>query len=301
VRAAFSGLAFLGLALLMACSGDGVGHDVPSHGTIDRASVQGLPSGRHEGPQGRVGQFVAECAFSHSAPDDPIVHPGRPGMSHLHDFFGSRAVSASSTAEDLLDSETTCDLSADTASYWAPAVMLDGRQITPVSMTAYYRAALDVDPSSVVAFPVGLAMIGGDQAAIEPQSLDVVGWSCGGSSSRHVDPPTCSAEATLRLDVTFPDCWDGERLDSAGHRRHVHYSFEGTCPSSHPVPMPQLTVSVNYPLFGDVERLRLASGSPRTTHADFLNAWDPVRLETEVALCIRGGVVCGISDGRVDD
>jgi hypothetical protein len=178
--------------------------------------------------------------------------------------------------------------------------MLDGRQIVPRSVTAYYRAAVGVDPSGVEAFPMGLMMIAGDQSAVEAQPLDVVGWSCGGSSTRYVDPPTCSADATLRLDLTFPDCWDGDRLDSPGHRRHVHYSFDGSCPPSHPVVMPQLTLSVNYPFSGDVTGLRLASGSPRTAHGDFLNAWEPVRLETEVALCIRGEVVCGISDGRVD-
>src|SRR5688572_33250399 len=31
--------------------------------------------------------FVVVCKFSHRAPDDPIVHPGAPGMSHDHTFF----------------------------------------------------------------------------------------------------------------------------------------------------------------------------------------------------------------------
>ncbi len=41
------------------------------------------------GPQGVVPQFVVECEPSHAAPDDPIVRPGQPGMSHLHQFFGA--------------------------------------------------------------------------------------------------------------------------------------------------------------------------------------------------------------------
>ena len=48
------------------------------------------------GPQGRVPQFKVECAWSHSAPDDPIVHPNHPGRSHLHDFFGSTETDADS-------------------------------------------------------------------------------------------------------------------------------------------------------------------------------------------------------------
>lgn len=286
------------LAVLIGCSSDRAEFAHGSHDVIDPAAVQGVPSARHMGPQGRVGQFVVECAFSHSAPHDPIVFPGQPGLSHLHDFFGSRSVDASSTASTLVGSDTSCDLVSDTASYWAPSALFDGKPVEPTSMTAYYRAAVDVDPRSVEPFPFGLAMIGGDQSAVDAQPLDVVGWSCGGSSSRHVDPPACPVDATLRLDVTFPDCWDGVRLDSPGHRRHVHYSVNGVCPTTHPVVLPQLTVSINYPLSGDVSGLRLASGSVRSGHADFLNAWDPERLATEVELCIRGQVVCGISDGR---
>ena len=28
--------------------------------------------------------FVSRCTFSHTAPDDPIVYPGKPGLSHDH-------------------------------------------------------------------------------------------------------------------------------------------------------------------------------------------------------------------------
>ena len=66
------------------------------------ALVTALTSRREEaaavdaglGPQGRVPQFKVECGWSHSAPDDPIVHPGTPGRSHLHDFFGNTATDA---------------------------------------------------------------------------------------------------------------------------------------------------------------------------------------------------------------
>ena len=30
--------------------------------------------------------FVSVCRFSHRAPDDPIVYPGQPGLSHDHSF-----------------------------------------------------------------------------------------------------------------------------------------------------------------------------------------------------------------------
>ena len=44
------------------------------------AQVSPLSPARHTGPQGLAGQFVTDCGYSHSAPDDPIVFPGEPGM-----------------------------------------------------------------------------------------------------------------------------------------------------------------------------------------------------------------------------
>jgi hypothetical protein len=260
----------------------------------------GRPTAAHLGPQGDVGQFVAECDFSHSAPVDPIVFPGQPGASHLHDFFGSRTVDANSTGASLVGSETSCDLAADSASYWSPAVFVDGQKVDPVVATAYYRAAVGVDGSQVVTFPTGLAMIAGDQSSSEPQPTEIVGWACGGSSRRKSEIPVCASDTPLRLEITFPDCWNGVDLDVPGHRRHLHYSQNGSCPSSHPVTLPQLTFAVTYPLWGEISGLRLASGEAYTAHADFLNGWDPKRLETEVELCIRRDVVCGISDGRIE-
>ena len=37
----------------------------------------------------QTGQFVLRCKYSHTLMDDPIVFPGRPGASHMHDFFGN--------------------------------------------------------------------------------------------------------------------------------------------------------------------------------------------------------------------
>ena len=45
--------------------------------------------------------------------DDPIVFPGQPGASHLHDFFGNTGANASSTFETMLAGETTCRVPSD--------------------------------------------------------------------------------------------------------------------------------------------------------------------------------------------
>lgn len=262
------------------------------------AAEMGTPDRPIAGPQGGVGQFVVECELSHVAADDPILYPGQDGASHLHAFFGNSSTGATSTLEDLLVSSTSCDDPEDTAAYWVPVLVDGGEVIAPTHSVAYYRAGLGIDPATVVAYPPGLVMIAGDPAATEPQPVSVVAWSCGNGSQREVVPPACPRRASLRLDVTFPDCWDGENLDVPGHRGHVRYSNAGRCPDSHPVPIPQLVFAVAYPVWGDVSHLRLASGSLLTGHADFVNSWDQETLEHEVELCLRREKVCGISSGR---
>ena len=98
--------------------------------------------------------------------------------------------------------------------------------------------------------------------------------------------------------VTFPDCWNGTTLDSADHVSHVVYSSHGHCPAGFPVPVPQLQLTVEYPVSGPTDRLGLASGGLLTGHADFVNSWDPAKLATEVQLCLHRGVVCGVTSGR---
>jgi hypothetical protein len=304
-------LVALGVLLLASCastsSDDGTDGSVPSGATdhtghdmpVAPASDLGVPDRGFAGPQGRVAQFVVECDFSHALPDDPIVYPGQPGASHLHVFFGNTTVTGDSTAAELLDDPTTCDNPLDTASYWAPALLRDGRMIEPVKSTAYYRPGPDVDPASVQPFPPGLLMIAGDPFATAPQPLAVVAWTCGTGAEREPVPPECPSSRSARLLVTFPDCWDGENLDSEGHRAHVRYSTGGTCPDSHPVPIPQLTFSVQYPVTGSIEGLALTSGGLYSGHADFVNSWHQETLVQEVELCLNRDLVCSITSGRL--
>ena len=66
-------------------------------------------TGSSPDPRERVGQFVVECGFDRFLADDPIVHPGASGASHLHQFFGAVDVSVDSTYDEMLAGDTTCD------------------------------------------------------------------------------------------------------------------------------------------------------------------------------------------------
>jgi len=236
------------------------------------------------------GRFHVECPYSHSAPDDPIVFPGEPGASHMHNFFGATGTDAFSDVDSLLAGDTTCSTHQDTAAYWAPALFDGEEQIDPIASVAYYRAAPGVDPADVVPFPTGLMMIGGDAMSTSPQPTEQVGWACTVAGRPQVSPPPCTGGVLLQ--VVFPDCWDGEHLDSADHRTHVARSTDSGCPATHPVALPQLEFHVKYPLPEDLTDLHLASGSLLTGHADFFNAWDPEKLASEVGYCIGRDAYC---------
>ena len=56
-------------------------------------------------------------------------------------------------------------------------------------------------------------------------------------------PKTACAE--LEVSMAFPSCWDGVSLDSEDHQSHVSYDieggwFDGECPASHPVKIPEI-------------------------------------------------------------
>ena len=262
-------------------------------GGSDAAPAGADPDPDRIGPQGRVAQFVVECEVSHIGFDDPIVLPWQPGKSHQHQFFGNAATNSEPGYERAVGAETSCDQRLDTASYWSPTLLdASGQRIDSSGLTAYYRPGNGVDPADVVAYPPGFMVIAGSSTADEPQGQDVIAWGCGSSAVREDRPPVCSENSTLRLWISFPDCWDSSRLTGFGSGAHVRYS-DGGCPVSHPVALPQLLMAIDFPPV-DPEGLSLSSGSIDSAHADFWNTWDQDKLEREVQLCLNRDLVCGL-------
>ena len=226
--------------------------------------------------------FAVKCAFSHRNQDDPIVYPGEPGRSHDHTFFGNRLTNAlSSPAYLRAKGETTCANRADTSAYWVPTLYVAGRAVEPLALFAAYsrRTSRALEP-----FPAGLKMVAGTAHARRAQSSRVTFWSCAvPRAERSSTIPRCpgTRRGGLRLHVSFPDCWDGRRLDSADHKSHMAYSSHAACPRSHTVAVPALSLVVHYPLSGRQDA-ELASGGQFSGHADFLNAWNQAELASRV-------------------
>ncbi|MEA2900671.1 MAG: hypothetical protein QOH36_558 [Actinomycetota bacterium] len=235
-----------------------------------------------------AGNFVSVCRYSHSAPDDPIVHPASPGASHSHDFFGNTSTDAFSTTESLRAAPDLCRREGDHAAYWVPTLSDAGQPVKPTNVLAYYLVA-GRDPASIQPFPLGLRVVT-DAAA------HVVRFACIGGAQdtpEMTTPPDCPTPMHLVMRVHFPDCWDGQRLDASDHRSHMAYAAKGVCPSTHPVAVPHLRLGVHYPAGVGGADVTLSSGGPETAHADFFNAWDPAAQARLVTRCLNAAIQCG--------
>lgn len=249
-----------------------------------------------------VGQFVIRCRYSHTLPDDPIVVPGRPGASHLHDFFGNTGTNAGSTFDSMLADDTTCRVPSDKAGYWSPVAYLDGEQIRPPVMRIYYRGVGGVDVETI---PPGLKMIGGNRLALSETENPHVRWYCGETAGvktpREPVPYDCTpfAETFRFVDgmvaiVDMPNCWNGAGLEPVD----VAYPTEGSCPAEFPHVLPRLSQRIHLGVmspFGPTGELALSlsSGSYYTFHSDFWNTWEQPRLDQLVTECLNARIRCG--------
>lgn len=111
-----------------------------------------LVTGEQPHPSGSPGAFRFTCAAGHLSRNDPIVYPGQPGKSHLHQFFGNTGTDANSTYQSLRTTGgSTCTRSTgdspQRSAYWMPA-MLDGvgNVVKPDWMNTYYKQLPASDP-----------------------------------------------------------------------------------------------------------------------------------------------------------
>ncbi len=266
-----------------------------------------------------TGSFRTVCMFSHMNFDDPIVYPGQRGRSHLHAYFGNTAANAGSTRQSI---ETTGNSTCrggilNRSAYWVPA-LIDTRNSRPVAPTEnmiYYKTGYTGVPAALVQVPpAGLRMIAGDMTASSKQPIPM-GWWCSDVSYPMSDaiPANCTAGHDLVMVLGFPQCWDGVNLDSPNHKSHMAYPTGNTangCPASHPVPLPEITYNVHYPVYvtGETAYWRLSSDMYGTStpggfsaHGDWMNGWQPETIRAFVVNCDNRPADCHahlLGDGR---
>lgn len=208
------------------------------------------------------GAFRMFCTSGQLLKDDPIVYPGQPGVSHLHQFFGNTAANAGSSYASLRTSGgTTCgksDAPVNRSAYWFPA-MLDGagNAVKPDYVKVYYKRVPASDPNCqptinpqarglCVGLPNGLRFIFGyNMTKMSGGPTDTahadggaIRFECWGNAQGTVGSGTatghyqtladmasagCPTGAQLIILAGAPDCWDGVNLDTADHRSHLVY------------------------------------------------------------------------------
>jgi hypothetical protein len=250
------------------------------------------------------GIFRVTCGFSHSAPDDPIVHPNKPGASHLHDFFGNAGTRASSTYDSLIGVRSTCP-NKDTSAYWVPAVYQNGKKLTPWYLTAYYISPVN-DHSKIQAWPKDFRMIVGDAKNTDVSKVDgFIRWGCTDNTAFGKTPPaSCPKAGAIQVRIEFPACWDGVIAPNGAENKagHMRYPSGNKCPKGYDHVLPTMRMNIGYQTGVNTGNITLSSGSVASIHADFLNSWDQPTLENLVRDCLRAAKTCdrfqGTTPGR---
>jgi hypothetical protein len=282
-----------------------------------------------------VGAFRFVCGAGQLSYDDPIVYPGQPGRSHLHQYYGNTLADAKSTFASLRASgDSTCNnmgngTAANRSGYWMPA-MLDGRGnvVVPDYVQVYYKRepinSPACDPNGgqrrgiCIGIPNGIKFISGfDMASGKPGQFKGH-FKCFAPNGRK--PLTrdqlnmeglkskCMAGGLLGMTMQSGRCWNGQ-LDSADHRGHVvnllRRGSQQSCPKSHPYYMPQFTISSFYRIGpgDDLDLWSLSSDHmfPRlpkgtTAHFDYFEAWDVAVKDMWVDHCIGRKLNCSGGD-----
>ncbi|MGH2539182.1 MAG: DUF1996 domain-containing protein [Actinomycetota bacterium] len=247
---------------------------------------------------------ITGCTDAGVRADDPIVMPHAKGRSHVHQFFGNKSTNADSTYNDMVVAGTSCPLSADTAGYWAPALLdPNGQPAKLKRATAYYRATSGSKGQPIRAFPRDLRIIAGSPEF--ETGTDMLGWGCDDQTYLPTIPDcSSSGKKFVKAHIIFPSCWDGVNNDSDDHRSHMAYPDGAKCPASHPVRVPRLSLhftwavtdGTGYSLASDMDE---GTSAGHTLHADFWNTWNQGALEMLVNSCLNTGSSClGMTDSN---
>jgi hypothetical protein len=226
--------------------------------------------------------------------DDPLLYPGKNGVSHLHKYFGANGVDASTTMASLAQTTSSnCNYGnkvLNRSAYWMPALLDDqGFVRNPDWIAVYYKRAMASAPACTpgsgrqqgicVMLPNQIRFIAGWDPTKPDEPGAGMGWYCTGSGAMHTRDLDilfqngCKAGDELIADITFPDCWDGKYLDTPDHRSHMAGASYGDwgylkCPASHPYVVPQtenkykwtVTTDMYHTVNGVIRsRVRLAS------------------------------------------
>jgi hypothetical protein len=227
---------------------------------------------------------------------DPIVYPGSFSESHLHSFYGSDAVTASTkTSAELQKGCTSAENPNDLSTYWVPTMMYTvdgGKTYLPAPVfrfSAYYNLG---ETPAEIPIPQNVRMVAGVATAKTQADMDADAkseWFCEGNAvpldANGFPSKTCSTHMQQLL--YFPQCVNEKTLET-GYKDRAN-GTPNWCPKGMKS-MPQLRFSIRYDLrkalpkgWSGTAPVKLASGNAFTSHGDFIMGWTEDAAKNMVA------------------
>lgn len=257
---------------------------------------------------------------------DPALFPGTQSP-HLHSFDGGNALSASSNFDGQMGSTcTTARIKPDKSLYWRPTLFWNGNntgfyRVPEQAAKIYYKFGESGAWANVTEFPEDFNMIAGDPfKRSDGDNPAGVRWACHQPDGRDDKIftngfPTGfqSCNYGFATEVTFPSCWNGEKLNPSSPSAHMAYPEQygngvgvENCPTTHRAArFPTIFIefwydisSFNGQYSSSSSPWVLSNGDPTGygMHADFLNGWEKGVLGKATAE--TGGCNCGCGCGN---
>ncbi|KAL1792572.1 hypothetical protein ACET3X_009079 [Alternaria dauci] len=255
---------------------------------------------------------------------DPGLFPGTESP-HLHSFDGGNGLSKAMGFADTQASDcTTARVKTDKSLYWRPTLFFTNGtkfyRVPELSTKIYYKYGDGNNWANVTAYPEDFNMIAGSPLKrSDGDNPAGVRWGChepdGGSTAIFANGfpkgfSTC--KYGFASEVTFPSCWNGEKMDPKNPSAHMAYPNGNAgigienCPTTHRAArFPTLFIEYWWDVtsftFGPNEAPWILSNGDPTGygfHGDFMNGWESGVLEKAVSE--NDGCKCGCGCGQAE-
>jgi len=259
--------------------------------------------------------FKMDFLSSGTVRTDPLMfsQTGECLSDHVHRFYGavsSRTMRPGVTFNDLRAATgNTGNVEENKSLYWNPAiykVLNQNSNPTFQLVDVWFASAYYIfRTGQATSFPSGLKMkVSAENKLSRARAICDGAYACerdddggcdayGPSNQSQSDFLPVGACSELEINIKFPTCWDGVRVES-DTGDHVAYSqecdgdehnecFDFACPASHPVRMPEIHLYIR--VLDYEGGPHMFSDGSSVFHSDYFSGWDTAELQNVLDNC----------------